>query len=114
MLSIYVNTLDFAKEGLFGDQAARARSTMDRIIYAKTNDYGFEREYRLAIPLGEGEEDYRTLPCHPEEVTELYLAPSMTPVDKAEIVSTAKSVNPSIKVFQAKRGGQGQISFESV
>ena len=112
--SIYARTIDFAKESLFGDQAARARSTMDRIIYAKTNDYTFEREYRLAIPLGEGEEDYRTLAYHPEEVTELYLGASMTAGDKADILAKARAVNPTIKVFQAKRGDQGQISFEAV
>jgi hypothetical protein len=60
--SVYDEILDFAKEGLFGDPGARARSTLDRIIYAKTNRYEFEREYRLAIPLGEGEEDYRGAP----------------------------------------------------
>jgi Protein of unknown function (DUF2971) len=112
--SIYAKTLDYAKESLFGDQAARARSTMDRIIYAKTNDYKFESEYRLAIPLGEGDEDYRLLSYHPEEVTELYLGVSMKVEDKADIVAKARALNPRIKVFQAKRGDQGQISFEAV
>jgi hypothetical protein len=111
--SIYGNTLDFAKESLFGDQTALARSIMDQIIYAKTNDYKFESEYRLAIPLGDDEEDYRTLPYHPEEVTELYLGASMTPEDKADILAKAKALNPCIKVYQAKRDCRGQISFEA-
>jgi DUF2971 family protein len=111
--SIYSRTIDFARESLFGDQTAKARSIMDRIIYAKTNDHRFESEYRLAIPLGEGEEDYRTLPYHPEEVTELYLGASMKPKDKTEIVAKAKALNPKIKVYQAERDGHGQISFEA-
>jgi hypothetical protein len=49
----------------------------------KTNNYKFESEYRLAIPLGEGEEDYGTLSDHPEEVTDLYLGMSMKAEDKA-------------------------------
>jgi hypothetical protein len=112
--SIYERTLDFAKEGLFGDQTARARSILDRIIYAKTKDYEFEREYRLAIPLGEEEEDYRTLPYHPEEVTELYLGASVTAADRADLIAKAKAVNPEISVFQAKRANSGDISFEAV
>jgi hypothetical protein len=112
--SIYEKTLDFAKEGLFGDQTARARSTLDRIIYAKTKNYEFEREYRLAIPVGEEEEDYRTLPYHPDDVTEVYLGASMTAADRADLIARAKAVNPKISVFQAKRGNSGDISFEAI
>jgi hypothetical protein len=111
--SIYGNTLDFANESLFGDQTARARAILDKIIYAKTNAHKFEKEYRMAIPLGEGEEDYRTLPYHPEEVTELYLGKSMNAEDKADIVAKAKALNPEIAVFQAKRSALGKISFEA-
>jgi Protein of unknown function (DUF2971) len=110
--AIYANTLDFAKETLFGDRAARARSIMDRIIYAKTDDYDFESEYRLAIPLGEGEEDYRTLPYLPEEITELYLGTAMTNADKQDVVAKAKALNPKITVFQAKRNSSGGLVFE--
>lgn len=53
-------------------------------------------------------------PYHPEEVTELYLGSPMTVEGKADILAKAKAVNPKIKVFQAKRGNQGQISFEAV
>lgn len=112
--AIFPRTLDYAKEVLFGDHLARARESMDGIIYAKTNDYKFESEYRLAIPLGEGEEDYRVLAYHPEEITELYLGSAMTEADKKEIVSMAKVVNPNIAVFQAKREGEGLITFDKV
>ena len=104
----------FAKESLFGDQTARARAILDRIIYAKIKDYAFEHEYRLAIPLGEEEEGYRTLAYHPEEVTELYLGSSITLEDKADILAKAKAVNPKIKVFQAKRAKSGEISIEAI
>jgi hypothetical protein len=50
--AIYAKILDFAGDTLFGDHAAKTRAIMDTIIYSKTNDYKFESEYRLAIPLG--------------------------------------------------------------
>jgi hypothetical protein len=111
---IFPRTLDYAKETLFGDQAARARESMDGIIYAKTELYRFESEYRLAIPLGEDEEDYRFLGYHPEEITELYLGAGMKDEDKADIIAKAKAVNPDIAIFQCKRDAKGQVTSTRV
>jgi hypothetical protein len=111
---IFAKVADFAAESLFGNQTERARTVLEGIIYAKTNAYKFENEYRLAIPLDEGEEDYRTQPFHPEEITELYLGAAMTDADKKEIVATAKALNPGIAVFQAKQDEEGRISFDAV
>lgn len=111
---IFAKTADFAAESLFGDQTERARAALRGIIYSKTMPYKFESEYRLAIPLDEGEEDYRTQPFHPEEITELYLGAAMTDADKQEILGTAKALNPDIAVLQAKRDGEGHISFDEV
>ncbi|MCJ9700334.1 DUF2971 domain-containing protein [Bradyrhizobium sp. SHOUNA76] len=111
---IFAKVADFAAESLFGNQTERARTVLEGIIYAKTNAYKFENEYRLAIPLGEGEEDYRTQPFHPEEITELYLGAAMKDTDKQEIVATAKALNPEIAVFQAKQDAKGRISFDAV
>jgi DUF2971 family protein len=111
---IFAETADFAAESLFGNQTERARSVLEGIIYAKTIAYKFESEYRLAIPLGEGEEDYRTQPYHPEEITELFLGADMTEAAKQEIVAAAKALNPQIAVLQAKRNSEGRISFDGV
>lgn len=111
---IFASTADFAAESLFGNQTERARAVLEGIIYAKTNAYKFESEYRLAIPLGEGEEDYRTQPYHPEEITELCLGAAMSNGDKEGIVAIAKALNPQIAVFQAKQNNEGQISSDGV
>jgi hypothetical protein len=111
---IFARTADFAAESLFGNQTERARSVLEGIVYAKTNAYKFESEYRLAIPLGEGEEDYRTQPYLPEEITELYLGAAMTDADMREIIAAAKALNPQITVFQVKRDSEGRISFDGV
>ncbi|WP_316219265.1 DUF2971 domain-containing protein [Bradyrhizobium sp. SZCCHNR2026] len=111
---IFARTVDFAAESLFGNQTERARAVLEGIIYTKTNAYAFENEYRLAVPLGKGEEDYRTQPFHPEEITELYLGAAMTDADKQEFVATAKALNPHVAVFQAKRLKNGAIEFDAV
>jgi hypothetical protein len=111
---IFAKTADFAAESLFGNQTERARSVLEGIICAKTNAYKFESEYRLAIPLGEGEADYRTQPYHQEEIAEIYLGSKMTDADKQEIVAAAKALNPQIAVFHPKRDSEGRISFDEV
>jgi hypothetical protein len=92
----------------------QARSIIDRIIYTKTNAYKFESEYRLAIWLGEDEEDYRTLAYHPEEVTELYLGMLMKGDDKVDIAAKAKALNPNTVVMQAVMDDHDRIIFEEV
>ena len=57
---------------------------------------------------------YRTLPYHPDEVTELYLGASMKGSDKADILAKAKALNPRIKIFQVKRSNSGHISFDAI
>jgi hypothetical protein len=106
--------MDFAKGSLFGDQAATKRLMLDKIIYSKTLKWKHESEYRLAIPLAEGEEDWTTLPYHPEEITELYLGMAMTPEDNIKIVGKAKALNPDIVVYQARRAGKDSFAFDVV
>src|SRR4030081_93453 len=49
---LYDDTMEFLSGGLFGDLEARARTVMEKIVYAKTLKWQHECEYRLAIPLG--------------------------------------------------------------
>jgi len=110
---LHDDTLEFIAGGLFGDHEARIRAIMEKIIYSKTLKWQHECEYRLAIPLAQGEKPYDTLKYHPEEITELYLGADMDKADKEDIVAKAKALNPAIKIFQAKRGANAAISFET-
>jgi len=85
-----------------------------RGIYSKTVKWEPESEYRLVIHLGQDEPEWDTLRYHPEEVTELYLGSAMNQQDRADILATAKALNPNIKVFQAKRNAKGVIAFDVV
>lgn len=109
---LHDDVLEFLAGALFGDQEARYKSIMEKIIYAKTLDWQHEAEYRLSIPLAPGEKPWNTLPFHPEEITELYLGAAITAADKENILGKAKAVNPGIAVFQAARGSDGKIAFE--
>ena len=109
---LYEDTLEFIAGSVFGDQEARMKEMLERIVYAKTLNWEHESEYRLVIPIGQGEEPWNTLSYHPEEITELYLGLAMEKADLEEIVSKARAVNPDIAVFQANRNENGKLNFD--
>ena len=49
--TLYESAEAFQEGSLFGDQQARIKEAMDKIIYAKTLEWEYENEYRLAIPV---------------------------------------------------------------
>lgn len=110
---LYEDSLEFIAGSLFGDQEARIREAIDRIICTKTLDWESEDEYRLAIPISRNEEPWNTLPYHPEEITELYLGCEMEEYDINDITNKALNVNPNISIFQIKRDEAGALYFGS-
>jgi Protein of unknown function (DUF2971) len=108
--ALFDNALTYQEKVLFGDHEQNNKHYIDRVIYSKTLEWEYEKEYRLSIPVI-GEDDWNTLAFHPEEISELYLGANMNDVVKAELVGLAKSVNPKIFILQSIRGPGGQISF---
>ncbi len=111
---LYENTLEFSAGSLFGDHEAQTKKIIERIIYTKTLDWQHEDEYRLAIPIGENEKPWSTLPYHPEEITELYLGLEMEKFDIQKIVGKARTVNRDIAIFRVKRDGGGKLVFDQL
>jgi hypothetical protein len=101
--SLYDDALSYLRSSLFADQEASKSEMIDKIVYSKTLEWEHESEYRLVIPLRQGEEPWETLKFHPEEITELYLGLAMDNADKADILAKAKVLNPEIAVFQMRR-----------
>ena len=84
---------------------------LNKIVYAKTQEWEYENEYRLAIPIHADGGDWNTLPYHPEEITELYLGHKMPDETKKEIIGLAQAANPKIIVFDTLLGSNGKLSF---
>lgn len=97
---IYKDTLQFLEESLFRDRMERYAEILETIIFTKTREWEYEQEYRLAIPLAQGEEPWDTLPYHPEEITELHLGPKMPKADQEEIVELGRKLNPDILIIK--------------
>lgn len=65
------------------------------------------------IPILPNDQPWNTLAYHPEEITELYLGSEMEAADLEDIVRKARGVNPDIKIFRARRNGDGSLRFDS-
>lgn len=112
--SLYDDTLKFLEDSLFVNLEERLKVMFDKIIYSKTLDWEDEGEFRLAIPVKEGEKPWNTQPYHPDEITEIYLGMLMDDADKTDILAKAKALNPKIVVLQAKRNEKNEIVFDEL
>jgi hypothetical protein len=110
--ALYDSVLDFQEGSLFDDQQERIRQIMQKIIYTKTLPWSYEKEYRLSIPVKEGN-DWNAMPYHPEEISELYLGAKQPDALKAEIVTLAQAVNPAMSIFDVVLDGAGRVAFRA-
>lgn len=111
---LYNKTQQFVEDSMFADREEIMRAMLDKIIYAKTREWEYECEYRLAIPLGASEEPWDTLPYHPEEITELYIGSNTVSADMEELVALGYSLNPEIKILQMLHGPSGSLTHREV
>jgi hypothetical protein len=111
---LYDDTLNFLEGSLFGDQLAKTHAIINKIVYSKTLEWEHESEYRLAIPLRQGEKDWNIMPYHPEEITELYLGLAMTKDNKDDVVAKAIALNPNIAIFEARRDSDDKLVFDEL
>lgn len=108
---LYESAEAFLENSIFGDQQKTRLTMLDKIVYAKTREWEYENEFRLAIPIHADGSDWNTLPYHPEELSELYLGHKMPEEIKKEIIALAQAVNPEIMILDTLLGGDGKISF---
>ncbi len=111
---LYEDAIEFVAGSLFGDQEARRKLMLEKILYSKTLDWKHESEFRLVVPMRQSEEPWDTLPYHSEEITELYLGLSMEKQSREEIVYKARAVNPAIAVHCAIRSDDGTLGFHRI
>ena len=106
--TLYESAERFQEESLFGDQQARINNALKKVVYAKTLEWEYENEYRLAIP-AHADGDWETLSYHPEEISEIYLGANATDAWKAEVSALAETVNPHIAIYEMFYGVQGNL-----
>jgi hypothetical protein len=100
--ALHENPTKFIEDSLFGDKEKIIARCLNEIVYTKTREWEHEEELRLAMPILTHEEPWNTLPYHPEEIVELYLGHEVEKLVEDEVVSSAKSRNPNIKIYRSR------------
>lgn len=74
----------------------------DELLYTKSTDWAYEREYRLCIMNCIPDDvEYKTLTFYPEELTAMYLGCRMDHDHKRFAASLARKLNPNINMYEA-------------
>lgn len=85
------------------------------ITLTKSDVWAYEKEWRIVSGLRDNIKSYEILPCHPEEIGEVYIGCKMTDADKAEVIEITHSKYEHAKVFQAqKHPREFALIFEEV
>lgn len=79
------------------------RQTIEMLTLTKSNDWGYEKEWRIVAGLRDKSQPYEILPYAPEEVGSVYLGCKMNDDDKKEIIDIVKRKYPTAKIFQAEK-----------
>ena len=76
---------------------------MDALIFTKSPEWEYEREYRLVIPdfipVGVS---FNTLNFVPTELRGIYLGCRVSSSDRAELIELARSLNEEVEIYQAR------------
>lgn len=107
---MYDSLRGFLLEALFGNKQQLVAKRIDKIIYSKTKEWEYEREYRLAVALADGE-DFETMPYGEGEISEMYIGANCNQGLKRLLIRMAFARNPEIKIYQAHLSEDKEIVF---
>lgn len=111
--TLYSSGLTFLEKSTFGNHDEITKVIMPNIIHTKTLDWEYEKEYRLAIPIFDDEENWNTSSYHPTEISELYLGAKISNELKNEVIYLARKINPHVNIFNSLLDGNKLVFLAS-
>jgi hypothetical protein len=101
--ALYQTPIDIVTHAMTMTIEQSGRKILDDLIYTKSSEWAYEKEYRLHIPgFIKVDEQYSTLQFHAEELTAICVGCRMREQDVARVRSLAKAINPSVRLLQAR------------
>ena len=78
------------------------RDIIERLVYTKSEEWAYEREYRLFIPfMLKPTQKFARLKFYSEELTSIYFGCRMNKADMDEMRTLAQKINPAVKLYHA-------------
>lgn len=88
--------------GLEKNPSETVQDIIERLVYTKSEEWVYEKEYRLFVPfMLRPEQEYTTLKFHSEELTSIYFGCRMSEKDMTEMKTLALSINPEVRYYRA-------------
>lgn len=107
---LFENAISYLENSMFGNKENTLMEIMGKIIRTKTKKWEYETEYRLAIPIFDGD-NWNTLSFHPHEISEIYFGYKIDNDMKTELLNLATTINPNIRIFDAFIDRDKKIAF---
>lgn len=96
-----------------GKADLRRESIVERTIFSKAMDWQYEKEWRVYIPSKTVGDEF--LNFHAEELAAIYFGCRITDTDRGIIVELARSINPTVHFFSAKKAEREfAVEFEPI
>ena len=100
---VFRSPSDMLRHGITMSEDESTRQIIDNLIFTKSPEWCYEREFRLAIPnfidIGA---TYNTVNFAPNELSAVYLGCRINQNDGDELISMARSINKEVKIYQAR------------
>lgn len=91
---------------------AAAGETIRLATYTKSDDWSYEKEWRIVSYADEGDpRDYSDWPFELEDLSHMYLGPLIGEVDSQKLVECAKRY-PNVEVFRTSIGLDRELHFQ--
>ncbi len=89
-------------EGLENNPDVTVRAIIEGLVYTKSEEWAYEREYRLFIPrMLRPDQEFATLRFHQEELTGIYFGCRMQDEEMQMVQAAAENINPAVKLYQS-------------
>jgi hypothetical protein len=92
-----------------GQAEPRREEIVERTVLTKSIDWSYEQEWRVYIY--SQQEGFEFLPFEPQELSAVYFGCRISDPDRAEISALAKTINPTIELFVARKSDR-EFKFE--
>lgn len=88
--------------GLEKNPSETVQDIIERLVYTKSEEWAYEKEYRLFVPfMLRPEQEFATLRFYPEELTSIYFGCRTSEKDMEEIKALAQKINLSVRFYRA-------------
>jgi hypothetical protein len=100
---VFRHPSDMLRHGITMSPDESTRQIIDDLIFTKSPEWSYEREFRLAIPkfidIGA---TCNTLNFAPSELSAVYLGCRINQNDRDELISMTRSINEEAQIYQAR------------